>query len=77
MNQYEPKFAEDIVKQIEQADELQIDEIAWAVVRRYNALRPDRKISILSLPTDPQNRDAELENTIALIRACYRQMGTQ
>ena len=71
MNQYEPKTAEDIVRQIEQADELQIDEIVWAVVRRYNALRPAQISTFLTVPANPQDRDAELESIIALIRTCY------
>ena len=59
----------DIVTQIEQADEIQLNDIIRAVMRRYNALRTDREITFLSLPTDPKTRNEELEEIIRYIRS--------
>ena len=67
MDKYNPTNAEDIVKQIEQADEIQLNHIISAVIRRYDVLHPDRKSSFLSLSTDPHQRDKELENIIRFI----------
>lgn len=58
---------EDIVKQIKQANEIQLNHIISAVLRRYNILHPDREGSFLSLSTDPHQRDKELENIIRFI----------
>ena len=71
MGRYSPTNAKDIVKQIEQADELQLVEIISAAMRRYSALRTDRELSVLSLPTNPKTRNGELEEIICYIRACY------
>ena len=76
MEQYIPQYAAEIVKQIEQADELQLNEIILAVVRRHNALQQHRTAIFLTIPTNPQNRAEELENTINLIRACYNRQDT-
>ena len=59
---------ENIIKQIEQADELQLNHIISAVIRRYDVLYPDRDGSFLSLSTDPHLREQELGNIIRLIR---------
>jgi len=61
----------DIIKQIEQADEIQLNDIISAVNRRYTALHTDREGGFLSLPTDPQARDKVLEETFSFIRSCY------
>ncbi len=67
----------DIVKQIEQADEIQLNEYIRAVTRRYNALRTDREVTFLSLPTDPQPRSEELEEIVRYICACYNKLDSQ
>ena len=72
MRQYNPTDAQDIVKQIEQADEIQLNEIIHAVMRRYNALHADREAGFLALSTNPQTRDAELEDILRFIRFHYR-----
>ena len=64
---------EDIVKKIQQADEIQLNEFIGAVARRYNALHKDREGAFLSLTTDPYARDKELEDIIQFIRSCYNQ----
>ena len=61
----------DIIKQIEQADEMQLQEIIDAVMYRYGTLRTDRELAFLSLPKDLQNRAEELEGVLQLIRTCY------
>ena len=58
---------EDIVKQIEQADEIQLNDIISAVIHRYNMLHPDREGSFLSLSTDPRQRSQEMESILRLI----------
>ena len=58
-----------LLHQIEQADEIQLNDIIRAVMRRYNALRTDREITFLSLPTDPKTRNEELEEIIHFIRS--------
>lgn len=58
----------DIVTQIEQADEIQLNEYILAVARRYNALRTDRELSFLSLPTDPKTRNEALEEIIRFLK---------
>ena len=77
MNPYNLTDTEAIIKQIEQADEMALEQMIRAVIRRYSALRTDRELSILSLPTDSKSRDAELENIIVFIRSCYRQQDPQ
>ena len=67
----------DIVTQIEQADEIQLNDIIRAVMRRYRALRTDRELSFLSLPTDPKTRNEELEKLIRYIRSCYNKQDSQ
>ena len=59
---------EDIVKQIEQADEIQLNDIVSAVIHRYNMLHPDRECSFLSLSTDPYQRSQEMESILRFIR---------
>ena len=77
MNQYHPKEAADIVKQIEQANEPELEEILNAVMRRYSVLRPDRELATYSLSTDPQVRNVELEEMFQFIRACYNPKDSQ
>ena len=57
----------EIVKQIEQADEIQLNDIIRAVMRRYDVLHPGRKSSFLSLSTDSHQCSKELENIIRFI----------
>ena len=64
---------ENIIKQIEQADEIQLNEIMSAVMRRYNALHTDREAGFLALSTDPQTRKTELNDIIRFIRICDAQ----
>ena len=59
---------EDILKQIEQVDEIQLNDIISAAMRRYNALHTDRDAGFLALSTDPRIRDKELEEIIRFIR---------
>ena len=61
----------DIIKKIEQVDEMQLQEIIDAVMHRYSALRTDRELAFLSLPKDLQTRAEELEGVLQLIRTCY------
>lgn len=67
----------DILQQIEQADEILLNDIIMAVMRRYIALRTDRELSFLSLPTDPETRNEELENIFEFIRTCYKKQDAQ
>ena len=62
----------DLIKQIEMADELELNDCIFAVLRRFNALRTDRELVFLTLSTDPQIRDAELENNISFLRSCFK-----
>ena len=59
---------EDIVKQIEQADEIQLNDIISAVIHRYNMLHSDREGFFLSLSTDPHQRSQEMESILRFIR---------
>ncbi len=77
MNKYALTKEEDIVKQIEQADELQLNAYIHAIIRRHQMLRTDRELSFLSLPTDPETRNAELENIFEFIRTCYKKQDAQ
>ena len=61
----------DIIKQIEQADEVQLNEIINVVNRRYSALHSDRVGGFLSLATDSRQCEKELENIIQFVRKCY------
>ena len=63
----------DFVKEIEQADEQQLNEWISAIMHRYNSLHTDRELMFLSLSTDPKARDAELENIFCFIHSCYDQ----
>ena len=68
---YNPK-EESIIAQIEQVDELQLDDIIGAVIRRYSVLRPDRELGFLTLSTDPHVREKEIEDIEQFIRICYK-----
>lgn len=57
-----------ILKQIEQADEVLLNQVIIAVINRYDALTSDREGWFLSLSTDPQIRKQEMEGIINLIR---------
>ena len=59
---------EDILKQIEQVDEVQLNEITNAVICRHNALYPGRKGAFLSLSADPHQQEQELENISSFLR---------
>ena len=59
---------QDILLQIEQADDAQISQIIQAVVRRYKAVFPDWEVIFLSLPLQPEQRAAVLEETIAQLK---------
>jgi len=71
MNQYNPTDTKEIVKQIDQANEIQLNEFIHAVTRRYTALHADREGVFLALSTDPRTRDKELEDIIRFIRTHY------
>lgn len=58
---------EDIVKQIGQADEMQLNDIISAVIHRYDMLHPGREGSFLSLSTDPYQRSPEMECILRFI----------
>ena len=66
-----------VIKEIEQADEVQLNDYIHAVVRRYNSLRTDRELSVLSLPADPKARDAEIEEIFNFIRRCYQKQDAE
>ena len=55
---------QDILLQIEQADDTEISEIIQAVIRRYKTVFPDWEVVFLSLPLEPAARTAVLEQTI-------------
>ena len=63
-----------IIKEIEQVDELELDDIIHAVTARYNALRTDRDLGFLALSTDPKLRDKELDDIAQFIRTCYNRL---
>lgn len=62
--------AEELVKKIEQLNELELNMCIHAVARRYNELVTDREGSFLSLPKDPKARDVELKRIVEFIRIC-------
>ena len=62
-----PSLDEVLIK-IEQANDLEINEIIQSVIRRYNAVFPDWEIVFLSLPLQPQERKLLLEQTIAQLK---------
>ena len=62
--------AEELAKEIEQLDEVELNLCIHAVARRYNELVTDREGSFLSLPKDPKARDAELKRIVEFIRIC-------
>lgn len=49
-----------ILKQIEAADDIEINQIIDAVTRRYLTVFPDEEILFLSVPRDPEKRNAQL-----------------
>ena len=67
----------DILTQIKQADENLLNDIIKAVMYRYNALHTDRELFILSLSTDPEARNAELEDIFQSVRRCYAKQDAQ
>ena len=68
---------DDLIKQIESADELTLNDCIFAVLRRFNALRTDRELVFLSLPTDPEARDIELKNGIDYLRSCFHRQDSE
>ena len=67
----------DLIKQIESADELELNDCISAVVRRFNVLRKDRELVFLTLSADPETRDADFENTVSFIRSCFKRQDAE
>ena len=57
-----------ILKFIERTDDQEIQDVIQAVIRRYALAFPDWEVMFLSLPKDPQKREAQLELTIDFLR---------
>lgn len=53
-----------VLAAIEKADDLQINQIIRAVIRRYSLVFPDWEVFFLSLPKDPGQRRAQLESML-------------
>lgn len=62
---------ENIIKGIEQADEVLLNEYIGAIMHRYNALRPDREGIFITISTDPCVRKEELEKVIRFLQTYY------
>lgn len=59
---------EELLAQIEQADDIQISRIIRAVIRRYGIVYPDHEVVFLSLPTnDPVERELVLRNAMMML----------
>ena len=58
---------EELLAQIEQADDIQISRIIRAVIRRYSSVSPEHEVVFLSLPTnDPEERQLVLCNAMMM-----------
>lgn len=58
-----------IQNHLAQADDSQLYEIMVAIIRQRKSLHPDWDLLFLSLPTDPDLREKELQNILPLLRA--------
>lgn len=59
----------EVLRRIEESDDLEISEIIRAVIQRYHVCFPDWEIIFLSLPrNDPQERERGLEELLSLAR---------
>ena len=59
---------EELLAQIERADDIQISRIIQAVIRRYSTVYPDHEVVFLSLPTnDPKERQMVLRNAMMMM----------
>lgn len=59
----QPTF-DDILQKIEHANDLEINEVIQAVIRRYKSIYPDWEVIFLSLPLQSEKRALLLEQTI-------------
>lgn len=58
---------EELLTQIEQADDIGISRIIQAVIRRYGRVYPDHEVVFLSLPiNDPEERQLVLRNAMMM-----------
>ena len=58
------KGIENILTAIEHANDIQISQIIRAVIRRYNLVFPEWDILFLSIPKEPDQRRAQLEDML-------------
>ena len=59
---------DDILESIEQADDLEINEIIQAVIRRYKAVFPGWEVIFLSLPLQSKEREQMIAQTIEQLK---------
>lgn len=59
---------DDILEKIEEADDLEINEIIQAVIRRYKSVFPGWEVVFLSLPLQSKEREQMIERTIEQLR---------
>lgn len=67
----------DIIKRIQQASDIQLNEFILAVIRRFTELNPGQEGVFVSLSTDPRIREEEIKNMLQLLRSCYNQPESQ
>lgn len=59
---------EELLEQIEQADDIGISRIIQAVIRRYGRVYPEHEVVFLSLPTSvPEERQTVLQNALTML----------
>ena len=59
----------DILEAISRADDWEISEIIAAIVRRYGKVFPDWEVIFYSLPKDPSQRKAAIDDLLRILNA--------
>lgn len=64
------KSVNDILAAIENADDIEINQILDAVTRRYNRVFPEWEVLFLSISRDPEEKNKQLEQMLLQLKKC-------
>ena len=62
-----PAFFQNLLSQLDTADDSQLDQLMFSLVRRHKQLHPDWELLFMSLPADPCLRKEELDKMLPLL----------
>ena len=61
-----------LMQLVRQADEMELQQVVTAIMRRYAELFPDWEVTYFAIPHDPVQREIVLESAFRLLRECHK-----